>query len=112
MDKFIKIFRALSDENRLRIYLLLSQAELCVCELINILNIEQSRISHGLRILKEAGLIDNHKAGKWNIYSVNQRTKENKIIQALEREIKLSEIELDNLKRCKIENIREKSKCN
>ena len=112
MDKFIKIFRALSDENRLRIYLLLSQAELCVCELINILNIEQSRISHGLRILKEAGLIDNHKAGKWNIYSVNQRTKENKIIQALEREIKLSEIEFDNLKRCKIENIREKSKCN
>ena len=62
MDKFIKIFRALSDENRLRIYLLLSQAELCVCELINILNIEQSRISHGLRILKEAGLIDNHKS--------------------------------------------------
>jgi len=112
MDKFIKIFRALSDENRLRIYLLLSQTELCVCELINILDIEQSRISHSLRILREAGLIDNYRVGKWNIYSVDQRIKENSIIKALEYEIKLSKIELDNLQRCKIENIREKSKCN
>ncbi|GAG94807.1 unnamed protein product, partial [marine sediment metagenome] len=54
MEAAIKMFKALSDETRLRIYLLLLQGELCVCELVNILNMEQSRISHSVRILKEA----------------------------------------------------------
>ncbi len=112
MKKSVKIFRALSDENRLRIYLLLLHDELCVCELVNILNMEQSRISHSLRILKEAKLINNHRVGKWNIYSTNQKLKENKIIQGLEDELKLSARDLSNLGRCKKENIREKSKCN
>ncbi len=53
MESAIKMFKALSDETRLRIYLLLLQGELCVCELVNILSIEQSRISHSVRILKE-----------------------------------------------------------
>ena len=112
MEKFTKVFRALSDENRLRIYLLLTHAELCVCELINILDMEQSRISHSLRILKEAGLINNHRAGKWNIYSAEPKIQENKIIQGLEDELKLSARDLNNLAKCKKENIREKSKCN
>jgi len=50
METAIKIFKALSDETRLRIYLLLLQGELCVCELETILNMEQSRISHIVRI--------------------------------------------------------------
>jgi len=112
VEKSIKIFRALSDENRLRIYLLLMQTELCVCELVNILDMEQSRISHSLRILKEAKLIDNYRIGKWNIYSANQKLKENKIIQGLEDELKLSVRDLNNLAKCKKENIRKKSRCN
>ena len=43
MEATIKMFKALSDETRLRIYLLLLQGELCVCELVNILEMEQSR---------------------------------------------------------------------
>lgn len=73
----MKIFKALSDETRLRIYLLLMRGELCVCELMNILNMEQSRISHSLRILKEAELINNQRKGKWMIYSINQDLKKN-----------------------------------
>ena len=108
MKKLVKIFRALSDETRLNIYSLLLQRKLCVCELEAILKIEQSRISHGLRILKEANLINNYRTGKWNIYSVNQKIKDNKVIQGLKDELKLSTQDLNNLQKCKENNIRKK----
>ena len=98
MEATIKMFKALSDETRLRIYLLLLQGGLCVCELEAILKIEQSRISHSLRILKEADLISNYKTGKWNIYSANQKLKNNKIIRSLEDELKLFDQDLNNFK--------------
>jgi len=85
------MFKALSDETRLRIYLLLLKSELCVCELVNILNMEQSRISHSVRILKEADLVNNRREGKWIIYAVNPETENNKIIQGLKNELELPE---------------------
>lgn len=112
MEAAIKMFKALSDETRLRIYLLLLQDELCVCELVNILNIEQSRISHSVRILKEADLVVNRREGKWIIYAVNPETENNRIIQGLKDELKLSKQDLKNITRCKKEKIREKFKCN
>jgi len=112
MEATIKMFKALSDETRLRIYLLLLQGELCVCELVNILNMEQSRISHSVRILKEAGLVVNRREGKWIIYAVNPETKNNRIIQGLKDELKLPKQDLKNINKCKKEKIREKFKCN
>jgi len=112
MEAAIKMFKALSDETRLRIYLLLLQGELCVCELVNILNMEQSRISHSVRILKEAGLVVNRRAGKWIIYAVNPEKENNKIIQGLKNGLKLSKQDLKNITKCKKEKIREKFKCN
>lgn len=112
MEAAIKIFKALSDETRLRIYLLLLQDELCVCELVNILNMEQSRISHSVRILKEAGLVVNRREGKWIIYAVNPETKNNRVIQSLKDELKLPKQDLKNITKCKKEKIREKFKCN
>lgn len=112
MEATIKMFKALSDETRLRIYLLLLQDELCVCELVDILNIEQSRISHSVRILKEADLVVNRREGKWIIYAVNPETENNGIIQGLKDELKLSKQDLKNITRCKKEKIREKFKCN
>ncbi len=112
MEAAIKMFKALSDETRLRIYLLLLQGELCVCELVNILNMEQSRISHSVRILKEAGLVVNRREGKWIIYAVNPETKNNRIIQGLKDDLKLPERDLENFTKCKKEKIREKFKCN
>jgi len=112
MEVAIKMFKALSDETRLRIYLLLLQGELCVCELVNILNIEQSRISHSVRILKEAGLVVNRREGKWIIYAVNPETENNRIIQILKSELKLPKQDLQNITKCKKEKIREKFKCN
>ena len=112
MEEAIKMFKALSDETRLRIYLLLLQGELCVCEMVNILNMEQSRISHSVRILKEAGLVVNRREGKWIIYTVNPETENNKIIQSLKNGLKLPEQDLKNITKCKKEKIREKFKCN
>ena len=112
MEATIKMFKALSDETRLRIYLLLLQGELCVCELVNVLNMEQSRISHSVRILKEAGLVVNRREGKWIIYAVNPETENNKIIQSLKNGLKLPKHDLKNITKCKKEKIREKFKCN
>lgn len=108
MEKIIKLLSALSDETRLRIYLLLSEGELCVCELVNILNMEQSRISHSLRILKEAELIDNQRDGKWIIYSANPKMIKSKIIQGLKKDAMLSTNDLHDFNRCKKEKVREK----
>lgn len=112
MEAIIKMFKALSDETRLRIYLLLLQGELCVCELVNILNMEQSRISHGVRILREAGLVINRREGKWIIYAANPETENNRMIQSLKNELKLSEQDLKNITKCKKEKVRENFKCN
>ncbi len=67
-----QIFRALGDENRLQILRLLNQGELCGCELLASLDIGQSTLSHHMKILGEAGLINCNKVGKWCRYSLNE----------------------------------------
>ncbi|MEA1939605.1 MAG: metalloregulator ArsR/SmtB family transcription factor [Candidatus Caldatribacteriota bacterium] len=111
MKNFIRIFKALSDETRLRIYLLLLHNELCVCELKAILKIEQSRISHCMRILREADLIESYREGKWNIYLINKKMENNKVIQGLKDELELPARYLNSLQRCKKEDIKNKMKC-
>lgn len=112
MEKFIKMFKALSDETRLRIYLLLLREELCVCEIVNILNIEQSRVSHCLRILKEANLVSCHKKGTWIIYYANPQVLKSKIFEGIKREIPILSPDLKRLNKCKKAKIREKCKIN
>lgn len=70
MRKTLKIFKALSDPTRVRILMLLISQELCVCELVFILKMEQSRISHQLRILRDADLVEDLRQGKWIIYRI------------------------------------------
>ena len=108
MERVVKMLSALSDTTRLRIYLLLLEGELCVCELGSILDMEQSRISHGLRILREADLIKNQREGKWIVYSVSANTVENEIIQGLKKEAKLAASDKRKIVKCKGESIREK----
>jgi ArsR family transcriptional regulator, arsenate/arsenite/antimonite-responsive transcriptional repressor len=70
MKEILKVFKALSDATRLRIVLLLAERDLCVCELVYILKMEQSRISHQLRILRDADLVEDVRDGRWMIYRV------------------------------------------
>lgn len=77
MKHTMKVFKALSDPTRLRILLLLLKRELCVCELTFILEMEQSRISHQMRVLRNADLVEDMREGKWIIYRVPENKKRN-----------------------------------
>ena len=67
-----KVFKALSDENRLQILCQLSGTEKCACVLLEALNISQPTLSHHMRILVEAGLVVGRKEGKWMHYSLSK----------------------------------------
>lgn len=71
MDKIVKIFKALSDNNRLLIVRLLLDKKLCVCEIRHVLQLANSTVSKHLSILKEAGIISDEKNGKWVDYYIN-----------------------------------------
>lgn len=70
LDKQARIFKALGDENRLRIYQMLQQGELCACNLLDHLEITQPTLSHHMKILLDAGLVEARKDGKWTHYSL------------------------------------------
>jgi len=72
MEELLRVFKALSDETRLRIIKLLEQGELCVCDITTALNMVQPKVSFHLSALKEAGLIKDRKQGKWIHYSLNE----------------------------------------
>ncbi len=74
MRQLIKIFKALSDETRLRILKILeARNELCVCEIMQALDISQSRASRNLGPLKDAGLVKDRRDGVWIYYSINRK---------------------------------------
>ena len=75
MQELLKAFKALGDETRVRLLKLLQQRELCVCELIQALNMTQSRVSRNLGILKNAGLVKDRRDGLWVHYSLNDDAK-------------------------------------
>lgn len=64
------IFKALSDENRIRILKLLHNGEMCACKLLDALNISQPTLSHHMKILCDAGIVNGRKEGKWMHYSI------------------------------------------
>ncbi|MGP1386090.1 MAG: ArsR/SmtB family transcription factor [Thainema sp.] len=64
-------FKALSDSLRLQIIELLREQELCVCDLCDRLNVQQSKLSFHLKTLKEAELLRSRQQGKWVYYSLN-----------------------------------------
>jgi len=72
MEKLSIIFKALSDETRLRIIKLLEHGELCVCDIVAALDVVQPKASFHLGVLKEAGFIKDRKQGKWIHYSLNE----------------------------------------
>ena len=67
-----RVFKAFCDENRLTILQLLSSGEKCACKLQDELGIGQSTLSHHMRILCEAGVVNARREGKWTHYSLNR----------------------------------------
>lgn len=68
MKDVISIAKALSDENRVRVVMALTTGELCVCQIIELLDLAPSTVSKHMLILKYAQLVDARKDGKWVYY--------------------------------------------
>jgi len=75
MREFIKVMKALSDGNRVKVIKMLQRRNLCVCEIQEALGLAQSTVSKHLRLLEEAGLISYSKEGLWVIYQLTDGTK-------------------------------------
>lgn len=68
MKTTTKLFKALSDETRLRILKMLEARPLCVCEIQHVIKGSQPNVSHHLKTLSEAGLVESKKDGLWIDY--------------------------------------------
>ena len=68
-----KLFKALSDEKRLRILKLLRVREMCICELMIALDMSQPNLSHHVRIMENEGIVNRIKKGKWVYCSLADR---------------------------------------
>jgi ArsR family transcriptional regulator len=72
MRDTVKAFKALSDETRLRILNILLERECCVCEVMQALDISQTRASRNLAALYDAGFLKLKKDGLWSLYSIDR----------------------------------------
>ena len=68
-----KFFKALSDQNRLKIVKLLTVKEMCICELMICLDMTQPNLSHHIQILENVGIVNRTKKGKWVYCSLADR---------------------------------------
>ena len=67
----VKIFKALSDQNRLQIIEILSCHEKCACEILKNFDITQPTLSHHMKVLMDCGLVECNKKGTWNYYKLS-----------------------------------------
>jgi ArsR family transcriptional regulator, arsenate/arsenite/antimonite-responsive transcriptional repressor len=72
LNNLVTALKALSDETRIRMLNLLLQRECCVCEVMQVLKISQTRASRNLSILRQAGFLKQRKEGLWAYYSIDK----------------------------------------
>jgi ArsR family transcriptional regulator, arsenate/arsenite/antimonite-responsive transcriptional repressor len=71
VEQALRIFRALGDENRLRLIAQLRDGEQCVCDLSEAIGASQPLLSFHLKTLKDAGLVTDRREGRWVYYTLN-----------------------------------------
>jgi ArsR family transcriptional regulator, arsenate/arsenite/antimonite-responsive transcriptional repressor len=100
------LLKAFSDETRFRILHLLSQGELCVCDVMCVLKQPQSKVSRHFAYLRKAGLVQGRKEGLWMYYRLTDS--QSGILQALKQLLKASASELTELKKDASEKIQKR----
>jgi ArsR family transcriptional regulator, arsenate/arsenite/antimonite-responsive transcriptional repressor len=91
MKTAINMFKALSDENRVRtVGVLLEQKELCACQITELLEITSATVSRHMKILSDAGIINSRKDGRWVYYSVNIDNIDSPLLSWLEEKLSVS----------------------
>jgi len=73
MRPFMNIAKALAEENRVRIILALRNGELCVCQIIELLGLDPSTVSKHMSVLRQAGIVEGRKDGRWMYYRLAGR---------------------------------------
>lgn len=106
----VDLFKALSEENRLRILSLLLENEMCVCEIEAVLKMSQSNASRHLTILKNCGILDSFKEAQWAHYRISDQFKrENKelweYLQQKLTELPTYKTDIEEYRKCKSQNI-------
>jgi len=72
MEQLAQLYKALSEETRIRIMMLLTQGELCVCDIQAVLDEPQSKVSRHLAYLKHSGLVSSKRVGVWMHYVIKE----------------------------------------
>ena len=91
-------FHALADQTRLEILQRLSEGELCVCNLTDMLATGQSRLSFHLKALKDAGILTDRREGRWIYYSLNPKVLEE--AEQYVRSLRMQSRKLRNSAKC------------
>ena len=71
MKYSIRVMKALSDPNRVRVLKLLQNKELCVCNIQEVLQLAQSTVSRHMKVLESAGLVERRRQGTWIMYKLS-----------------------------------------
>ena len=84
MEYYTEIFKALADETRLRVFnlFLVSKVSLCVCELVDAMEMPQYTVSKHLAVLRYAGLVEVEKEGLWGYYRLRREESRNRELLA------------------------------
>ena len=83
MFEFVNITKALAEENRLRILLALESDELCVCQLIELLELAPSTVSKHVSVLRQARLVEGRKDGRWMFYRLADESAPSEVTEAI-----------------------------
>lgn len=88
MKKTVQLLKALSDPTRLRLLNLLQPGELCVCDLMAVLDMPQSTISRHLATLRHADLVSDERRGQWMYYKItDSKQLSGKLLKLLQSEL-------------------------
>ena len=71
-EEYVPVFKAISDETRLKIVDMLSCGEMCACDILESFSISQSTLSYHMKILVDCGLVNGVRDGAWMRYTLNQ----------------------------------------
>ena len=104
MRELVKAFKALSDETRLRILNILLERECCVCEVMQALEISQTRASRNLSALYDAGFLKLRKDGLWSLYSIDREGMKvhfSDVVEAVRKGLEGTDLALQDIERLK-----------
>jgi ArsR family transcriptional regulator, arsenate/arsenite/antimonite-responsive transcriptional repressor len=104
MRAMIKLLKVLSDESRLRENKLIQERECCVCEVMQAMEISQSKASRICSALSDAGLLKLRREGRWALYSINTGPEKgyvNEILDGIKRSLANNQIAAADLERLK-----------